>query len=162
MIFFREYENNVHHTAKAFIKLGLKPHHSVGILAFNCAEWYYSTLGAIHAGGITAGIYTTNSPDACYHILADSKANIVVVDDSKQFDKILKIKDKLPHLKSVIQIQEPYEPYVKKEDGFYRWSDIENMDVSDVELQYKQTLESMAINECCCLVYTVSIFFLVF
>lgn len=138
--------------------MGLERHHSVGILAFNCAEWYYASLGAIHAGGITTGIYTTNSPEACYHVLDDSKANIVVVDDSKQCQKILKIKDKLPHLKAVIQIQEPYEPYVLKENGFYRWSDLENMDVSDVEDQYKKTLESIAINECCCLVYTVSIF----
>lgn len=147
----------MHHIAKAFLKLGLERHHSVGILAFNCAEWYYACLAAIHAGGISAGVYTTNSAEACYHILHDSKANIVVVDDSKQCQKILKIKDKLPHLKVVIQIQEPYEPFMVKDNGFYRWSDLENMDVSDMDAKYKQTLESIAINECCCLVYTVSI-----
>ncbi|KAL5282060.1 ACSBG1.2 family protein [Megaselia abdita] len=153
-ISYKEYEQKVHHIAKAFIKLGLERHHSVCILAFNCAEWYYSSLGAIFAGGIYSGIYTTNSPEACYHVLHDSKANIVVVDDSKQCQKILKIKDKLPHLKAVIQIQEPYEPFVVKENGYYRWSDIENMDVSDMVDIYKKTLESIAINECCCLVYT--------
>lgn len=148
----------MHHIAKAFIKLGLERHHSVGILAFNCAEWYYSSIAAIHAGGITTGIYTTNSPEACYHVLHDSKANIVVVDDSKQCQKILKIKDKLPNLKAVIQIQEPYEPFVfMKENGFYRWSDLENMDVSDMHNDYQKILKSIAINECCCLVYTVSI-----
>lgn len=141
------------------MKLGLERHHSVGILAFNCAEWYYASLAAIHGGGITTGIYTTNSPEACYHVLHDSKASIVVVDDSKQCQKIFKIKDKLPHLKAVIQIQEPYEPFVLKENGFYRWSDLENMDVSDMDDQYNKTLESIAINECCCLVYTVRIIY---
>ncbi|XP_030376838.1 very long-chain-fatty-acid--CoA ligase bubblegum [Scaptodrosophila lebanonensis] len=151
---FRQYEQKVHQTAKAFIKLGLEEHHSVGVLAFNCAEWFYSAMGAIHARGIIAGIYTTNSADAVLHVLENSKAQIVVVDDAKQMDKIHSIKDKLPLLKAVIQTQEPYAPYVMKEDGYYRWSEIEAMNVSDVEDEFKRRLENIAINECCCLVYT--------
>jgi len=39
---------------------------------------------------------------------------------------------------------------------FYQpqWAEIESMNVSDVEEQYKTRLENVAINECCCLVYT--------
>ncbi|XP_022214352.2 very long-chain-fatty-acid--CoA ligase bubblegum [Drosophila obscura] len=151
---YKQYEEKVHQVAKAFIKIGLEEHHSVGVLAFNCAEWFYSAMGAIHARGIIAGIYTTNSADAVLHVLENSKAQIVVVDDAKQMDKIHSIRDKLPHLKAAIQIQEPYAPYLKKEDGYYRWSEIELMNVSDVEEQYKTRLENIAINECCCLVYT--------
>lgn len=47
---YSQYRENVLRTAKAFIKLGLEPRHSVGILAFNSPEWFYSELGAIHAG----------------------------------------------------------------------------------------------------------------
>lgn len=117
---FRQYEQKVHQTAKAFIKLGLDPHAAVGVLAFNCAEWFYSAMGAIHAGGVIAGIYTTNSAEACLHVLENSHSQIVVVEDSKQMDKIHSIKDKLPNLKAAIQIQEPFAPYMKKEDGYYR------------------------------------------
>lgn len=102
--------------------MGLSARASVGVLAFNCAEWFYSAMGAIHAGGVIAGIYTTNSADAVFHVLKDSHAEIVVVDDAKQMDKIHEIKDKLPKLKAAIQIQEPYAPYMKKEDGYYRVS----------------------------------------
>lgn len=151
---YRQYEEKVHKVAKAFVKLGLEPHHSVGILAFNCCEWFYSALGAVHAGGIVAGIYTTNSAEAVMHVLKDSRANIVVVDDSKQMEKIHQIKDKLPHLKAAIQIQEPYLPFMKKEDGYYRWAEIEDMVVDDVEDEYKRRLENIGINECCSLVYT--------
>ncbi|XP_017068129.1 very long-chain-fatty-acid--CoA ligase bubblegum isoform X1 [Drosophila eugracilis] len=151
---YKQYEEKVHQVAKAFIKLGLEEHHSVGVLAFNCAEWFYSAMGAIHARGIIAGIYTTNSADAVQHVLESSHAQIVVVDDAKQMEKIHAIRDKLPKLKAAIQIQEPYAPYLKKEDGYYRWSEIESMNVSDVEDQYKTRLENVAINECCCLVYT--------
>ncbi|GBP06207.1 Very long-chain-fatty-acid--CoA ligase bubblegum [Eumeta japonica] len=92
--------------------------------------------------------------EAVLHVLENSLAEIVVVDDAKQMDKIHAIKDKLPNLKAVIQIEEPYAPYMRKEDGYYRWSEIENMNVSDVEDEYKKRLENIAINECCCLVYT--------
>ncbi|XP_037957989.1 very long-chain-fatty-acid--CoA ligase bubblegum [Teleopsis dalmanni] len=151
---YKQYEQKVHQTAKAFIKLGLEPHHSVGVLAFNCAEWYYSAMGAIHAGGIIAGIYTTNSAEAVMHVLENSRAQIVVVDDAKQMEKIRSIKDKLPLLKAAIQIQEPYAPFMKKEDGYYRWSEIDAMNVNDMENELKTRLENIAINECCCLVYT--------
>lgn len=107
------------------MKLGLEAHCSVGVLAFNCAEWIYSAMGAIHAGGVIAGIYTTNSADAVMHVLKDSHAQIVVVDDAKQMEKIHSIKDQLPNLKAAIQIQEPYAPFMKKEDGYYRVGDFD-------------------------------------
>ncbi|XP_065357517.1 very long-chain-fatty-acid--CoA ligase bubblegum [Calliphora vicina] len=151
---YKQYEQKVHQTAKAFIKLGMSSRSAVGVLAFNCAEWFYSAMGAIHAGGVIAGIYTTNSADAVLHVLENSHAEIVVVDDAKQMEKIHAIKDKLPNLKACIQIQEPYAPFMKKEDGYYRWSEIENMNVSDVEDEFQKRLENIAINECCCLVYT--------
>lgn len=67
-----------------------------------------------------AGIYTTNSPEAVYHVLYSSNANIVVVDDSKQMKKIKEIRDRLPKLKAVIQTQGPFEDYVNGEEGYYR------------------------------------------
>ena len=41
--------------------------------------------------GLPTGIYTTNDPEACYYILENSKANIVVIEDQKQLDKILEV-----------------------------------------------------------------------
>jgi long-chain-fatty-acid--CoA ligase ACSBG len=57
---YREYREDVKAVAKAFIKLGLKPHHSVGILGFNAPEWHISSVASVCAGGLAAGIYTTN------------------------------------------------------------------------------------------------------
>jgi long-chain-fatty-acid--CoA ligase ACSBG len=87
-------------------------------------------------------------------VLDSCRANIVVVDDAKQMEKIYAIKDKLPHLKAVIQTLAPYAPYVKRSDGYYRWSELEAMNTSDVEEEYQRRLKSVVANECCCLVYT--------
>ena len=72
--------------------------------------------------GLAAGVYTTNSAEAVFHVLESSNANIVVVDDTKQMDKIKQIKHRLPNLKAAVQLYGPYEPYVKREDGYYRVS----------------------------------------
>ena len=82
--------------AKAFIKLGLKRHHSVGILGFNSPEWFLADLGAVFAGGIATGIYPTNSTEACKFIAENCRANIFVVEDEKQLEKIYSVKDQLP------------------------------------------------------------------
>jgi len=55
--------------------------------------------------GIQAGIYTTNSPEACLHCLKKSYANIIVVQNTLQLDKILKVKDEAPDLKAIIQVE---------------------------------------------------------
>lgn len=53
--------------------------------------------------GFAAGIYTTNSPEACEYCAKNSRANIIVVEDSKQLEKILQVKKNLPNLKAIIQ-----------------------------------------------------------
>lgn len=53
--------------------------------------------------GLATGIYTTNSPEACQYCAEHSKANIIVVEDRKQLEKILQIKKNLPNLKAIIQ-----------------------------------------------------------
>lgn len=151
---YTEYKEKVYHMAKVFIKLGLEQRHTVSVLAFNSKEWFISDLAAIHAGGIIAGVYTTNSPESTFHILESSRTQIVVVDDAKQMDKIKQIKHRLPHLKAAIQTQPPYAPYVKREDGYYRWAELEEMDVDDVKDELQRRLSEICVNECCCLVYT--------
>lgn len=37
------------------------------------------------------GIYATNSPGACHYVASDSKANIIVVENQKQLEKILQV-----------------------------------------------------------------------
>jgi long-chain-fatty-acid--CoA ligase ACSBG len=57
----------------------------------------------IYFRGFAAGIYTTNSPEACHYCAVRSSADIIVVEDKKQLDKIMNIKDKLPALKAIVQ-----------------------------------------------------------
>lgn len=39
--------------------------------------------------GLPTGIYATNDPEACHFVASRSQANIIVVENAKQLDKIL-------------------------------------------------------------------------
>lgn len=69
-------------------------------------------------------------------------------------EKVHEIKDKLPLLKTVVQTLAPFSQCLSKEDGFWRWSEIEAMDTTDVEEEYQKRLSNVVANECCCLIYT--------
>lgn len=92
--------------------------------------------------------------ESCLHILATSSANILIVDDATQMEKIHVIKDKLPHLKAVVQSFPPYAQYVKKSDGYWSWSELELLNTDDVEAEYEERLNQIVANDCCCLIYT--------
>eukprot|EP00854_Cymbomonas_tetramitiformis_P009440 gene9440-11181_t len=97
-----EYYADIKKVAKAMMHFGFKAHDSVNIIGFNSPEWHISNLGAIAAGGVAAGIYTTNLPDACQYISAHSKAKVVVVEGVPQLKKFLEIRDSLPELAAIV------------------------------------------------------------
>ncbi|KAJ7308195.1 hypothetical protein JRQ81_008713 [Phrynocephalus forsythii] len=99
---FRQYYEECRVAAKSFLKLGLERFHGVCILGFNSAEWFISDIGAILAGGFAVGIYTTNSPEACQYVAENCGANVIVVENEKQLQKILEIESKLPLLKAIV------------------------------------------------------------
>ncbi|XP_011874843.1 PREDICTED: very long-chain-fatty-acid--CoA ligase bubblegum isoform X2 [Vollenhovia emeryi] len=146
---FQEYESTVRIVAKAFLKLGLERYHSVCIMGFNSPEWFISDLAAIYAGGFATGIYTTNSPEACQYAAEHSRANIIVVEDDKQLQKILQIKHNLTHLKAIVQ----YDGTPNEKDVL-SWKDLLNIGRNESEDKLLSVLKTIGTNECCVLVYT--------
>lgn len=146
---YREYEAEVRTVAKAFIKLGLQKYHGVCILGFNCPKWLIADIAAIYAGGFATGIYTTNSPEACHYCAETSRANIILVEDSKQLEKILQVKSNLTHLKAIIQ----YDGAPKEKDVL-SWEDLVKIGEAEPEDKLNAVLKTIAANQCCTLVYT--------
>jgi long-chain-fatty-acid--CoA ligase ACSBG len=146
---YKQYLADVRTAAKGFIALGLEKYHSVCILGFNTPEWFISDLATIFAGGFAAGIYTTNSAEACAYCAIDSKANIFVVEDDKQLEKVLAIRSQLPYLKAIIQYTgEPTVP------GVLSWSKLMMLGEQQSDVELESRLKSIAINQCCTLIYT--------
>ena len=62
-ITWQEYYDKTIVFAKSLIAIDFKAHASVNILGYNSPEWFYAHIGCIAAGGMGAGIYTTNLPE---------------------------------------------------------------------------------------------------
>ncbi|NWW12194.1 ACBG2 ligase, partial [Oreocharis arfaki] len=133
------------------LQLGLQRFHGVGILGFNSAEWFIADIGAILAGGFAVGIYATNSPEACHYVAENCSANVIVVENHKQLQKILEIQDRLPHLKGIVQYGEEIK---EKRPNLYSWREFMELgrDVPDSRLH--EVIACQKPNQCCTLIYT--------
>jgi long-chain-fatty-acid--CoA ligase ACSBG len=86
----------------SLIAIGCNKFDVVNIIGFNAPEWFFANFGAIAAGCVPAGIYTTNNPEACQYISDHSKAKVVVVEGLKQLEKYCGICQNLPNLKALV------------------------------------------------------------
>ncbi|XP_055077286.1 long-chain-fatty-acid--CoA ligase ACSBG2 isoform X2 [Periophthalmus magnuspinnatus] len=148
---YKEYYQTCRVAAKGFLKLGLERYHGVGILGFNSVEWFISDIGAILAGGFAVGVYTTNSPDACQYVADNCKANIIVVENHKQLQKILQVEDKLPHLKAIIQYKDSLK---EKRPNLYSWDEFMDLGREEPDAPLDAIISSQKPNQCCTLIYT--------
>uniref|UniRef100_A0A3Q3J2S7 long-chain-fatty-acid--CoA ligase n=1 Tax=Monopterus albus TaxID=43700 RepID=A0A3Q3J2S7_MONAL len=144
---WRQYYEQCRAAAKSFLKLGLQRYSGVGILGFNSPEWFISDIGCIFAGGLAAGIYTTNSAEACQYVAANCEANVFVVENQKQLDKILQ----LPHLKAIVQYKGELQ---KKAPFLYTWAEFMKLGEDVPDEQLNTVIDSLRANECCTLIYT--------
>lgn len=148
---YKQYYADCRNAAKGFLKLGLERYHGIGILGFNSPEWFIADVGGILAGGLAFGIYTTNSADACYYAAENCEANILVVENHKQLQKILQVMDKLPHLRAIIQYKDELK---EKRPNLYTWSEFMQLGKDVPDPQLDEIIASQKPNQCCTLIYT--------
>jgi long-chain acyl-CoA synthetase len=103
-ISWNEYDTHVRNFCLGLKSFGLEKGDRVSILGDNCPEWLYADLATQAAGGISVGVYPTNSYVQVRYILDHSQSKWVIVKDQEQADKILLIKDQLPFLEKMIVI----------------------------------------------------------
>jgi long-chain acyl-CoA synthetase len=86
----------------ALLSLGLQRGAVVSILSEDNKEWLYCDLGICSAGGISNGIYTTDSAEQLAYLINDSQSTFLFVENDEQLDKYLAVRDQLPSLIKVI------------------------------------------------------------
>ena len=101
-ITWREYGERVRHVALGLVALGLRPRDVVSIVADNRPEWLYTDMATLCAGGITNGIYTTDSPRQVEFIVDDSGTRFFFAENEEQLDKILEVRARCPQLVKII------------------------------------------------------------
>lgn len=66
----------------------------VNIIGFNCPEWLIAHMGTLLSGGISVGVYSTNSVEGCNYVANHSEANVLVVGELDQLKKYKNINSK--------------------------------------------------------------------
>ncbi|XP_036616393.1 long-chain-fatty-acid--CoA ligase ACSBG2-like [Trichosurus vulpecula] len=146
-----EYYELCRKAAKSFLKLGLERFHGVGILGSNCVEWFIADIASIFAGGICVGIFPHNSSQTCRFIADNSEANILMVEDDWQLQKILKIQGNLRHLKAIVQYKNKL---TKKIPNTYSWEEFLTIGVTISDEMLDKVIDSQKPTQCCMLAYT--------
>ena len=101
-ISWRDYGDRAKHVGLGLVALGLKPRDVVSIIADNCPEWLYTDMAVLAVGGVTNGIYTTDSPKQVAYVVNDSDSRFLFVENEEQLDKILAVRAQCPGLLRII------------------------------------------------------------
>ena len=89
-------------TGLALHTLGLEKGNVVSIASEGNPEWLYTDMGTIGAGGISSGVYTTDSAAQVKYLVNDSATNFYFAENEEQLDKILEVRNECPTLKKII------------------------------------------------------------
>src|SRR5687768_3950134 len=103
-ISWREYREQVRLAARALMALGVEPGECVVLIGANSPEWFIGNVGAIAAGGIPAGIYTTSTAEQCKYIAQHCEARVAFVENAAQLAKFRAIRSELPALRAIVQM----------------------------------------------------------
>jgi long-chain acyl-CoA synthetase len=97
-----EYAAHVRAVAVGLEALGLRRGDTVAIISGNRPAWLYVELAAQSVGAVPLGVYVDALPEQVRRVLEHSEARVVLVEDQEQADKVLGLRDSLPHLQTII------------------------------------------------------------
>lgn len=102
---WKEYEQKARRAGRALLALGVPKGGGVTILGYNSPEWLVANVGAIFAGAMPAGIYTTSSAEQVRYVTAHCDARVAFADSPAQVDKFLAEEERLPKLEVVVLME---------------------------------------------------------
>jgi long-chain acyl-CoA synthetase len=81
---------------------GFRPGDVASIIANAVPEWVYADMGILCAGGVSSGIYPTDSSVQVEYLINDSSTKVIFAEDEEQLDKILACRSRCPTLQKIV------------------------------------------------------------
>ncbi|MEH2520743.1 long-chain acyl-CoA synthetase [Bradyrhizobium sp. AZCC 1610] len=81
---------------------GFRPGDVASIIANAVPEWVFADMGILCAGGVSSGIYPTDSSVQVEYLINDSSTRVIFAEDEEQLDKILSCRSRCPTLQKII------------------------------------------------------------
>ncbi len=92
----------VREIAHGLMSLGFAPGECASILANTRVEWMLADLAILSCGGVSNGIYPTDSAAQAHYLCEDSRTSVLFVEDEEQLDKALEVREQLPRLRKIV------------------------------------------------------------
>jgi long-chain acyl-CoA synthetase len=88
--------------AHALVATGFQQGDVASVLSNTVPEWNYADMGILCAGGVSSGIYPTDSAKQVEYLVNDSATRVIFVEDDEQLDKILEVRGRCPTLMQIV------------------------------------------------------------
>lgn len=99
---FTEYLQQVRSLALGLASLGFKRGDKVAIIGDNRPTLYWSMVAAMCLGGVPVPLFQDAIEDEMHYVLDHSETRFAMAEDQEQTDKLLGLKDRCPHLETII------------------------------------------------------------
>jgi long-chain acyl-CoA synthetase len=98
---------DVENLALGLAALGVRRGDRVALLSENRYEWAITDLATLGQGAVTVPIYPTLTAPQCQYILENSEAQVCVVSNPAQLEKLLAVAPALPKLATIVVMDPP-------------------------------------------------------
>jgi long-chain acyl-CoA synthetase len=88
--------------AYALHATGFRSGDVASIIANAVPEWVFADMGILCAGGVSSGIYPTDSAAQVEYLVNDSRTKVIFAEDEEQLDKILSCRARCPTLQRIV------------------------------------------------------------
>jgi long-chain acyl-CoA synthetase len=88
--------------AYALHATGFRPGDVASIIANAVPEWVFADMGILCSGGVSSGIYPTDSAAQVEYLVNDSATRVIFAEDEEQLDKILACRSRCPTLERIV------------------------------------------------------------
>lgn len=99
---WRRYWEEVRDFAAGLAASGFGPGDKLSVIGENRPRLYFAQLAAQSLGGIAVPVYQDAIATELAYVLDHAETAVVVAENQEQVDKILSLKDRLPHLKLIV------------------------------------------------------------
>jgi long-chain acyl-CoA synthetase len=82
--------------------IDFRPGDVASIIANAVPEWVFADMGILCAGGISSGIYPTDSAAQVEYLVNDSRTRVIFAEDEEQLDKVLSCCARCPSLQKIV------------------------------------------------------------
>jgi long-chain acyl-CoA synthetase len=97
-----QYARRVREFAHGMATLGISRGDVVAVLGDNRPEWLITELAVQCLGAAVIGVYPSSADDEILNVLSVAEVRVVVAEDQEQVDKLIRLKDQLPKLATIV------------------------------------------------------------